>query len=114
MPQKVRVIALIVIGWAVPLIVLLSNNGQIVPFHLFAAELQIGIGVLVLMFYAIGALFGFLYPMVSGKQEQNIAKLKEWQEQDQKLAIEVQKDKEKQLEAKIQTLEAALKQALKK
>ncbi|MBX9572487.1 MAG: hypothetical protein K2X77_26565 [Candidatus Obscuribacterales bacterium] len=114
MPQKVRMIILIVVGWAVPLIVLLSNNSQIVPFHIFTAELSIGIGVLVLMFYAIGALFGFLYPIVAGKQEQNIAKLKEWQEQDQKLAIEVQKDKEKQLEAKIATLEAALKQALKK
>lgn len=38
----------------------------------------------------------------------------EWQKQDHKLAKEIQSDKEKQLEAKILTLEAALKSALEK
>lgn len=73
-------------------------------------------GLLVLFSYIIGAMVGTtsLLPYVKGRQEENVAKLKEWQEQDAKLALEVQSDKEKQLEAKIATLEAALKQALKK
>ena len=38
----------------------------------------------------------------------------EWQVQDAKLAAEIKSDREKQLEAKIATLEAALSKALKK
>ena len=73
-------------------------------------------GLIVLCSYVVGAMIGVtsLLPFMKGRQEENVAKLKEWQEQDAKLAIEVQSDKEKQLEAKIATLEAALKQALKK
>ena len=46
--------------------------------------------------------------------QQNEKRLEKWQNQDAKLLVEVQSDKEKQLEAKIATLEAALKRALKK
>lgn len=40
--------------------------------------------------------------------------LQNWDKQDAKLAVEIQNDKVQQLEAKIQTLEAALQSALKK
>ena len=42
------------------------------------------------------------------------ARLAEWDRQDAKLKAEVRSDREKQLEAKIATLESALKAALKK
>lgn len=73
-------------------------------------------GFLVVISYVLGAVIGScsVVPFISGKQTENVAKLKEWQSQDAKLALEVQSDKEKQLEQKIVTLEAALKQALNK
>jgi hypothetical protein len=51
---------------------------------------------------------------IRSKELKSEAKLLQWQAQDAKLAVEIQSDKEKQLEAKIATLEAALNSALKK
>ncbi len=87
-----------------------------ITFMLFGVELSTSPGLLVCISYVIGALIGAssMVPFLSGKQAENVAKLKEWQQQDAKLAVELQSDKEKLLEAKIATLETALKQALKK
>jgi uncharacterized protein YlxW (UPF0749 family) len=62
---------------------------------------------------------GFLIPLsiLGIRHQQNINSSKhlaDWQKQDAKLASEINSDREKQLEAKIATLEAALKSALKK
>lgn len=57
-----------------------------------------------------GALFA---SSVSDKKAQD-ATLANWQTQDAKLAGQVQSDREKQLEAKIKTLEVALDKALQK
>jgi hypothetical protein len=92
------------------------NARQVVVFPVGNMEFGASPGLLVLLAYVIGVVIGgiSMIPFVGSKQEENVAKLKEWQNQDAKLAIEVQSDKEKQLEAKIATLEAALKAALKK
>ncbi|MBY0358957.1 MAG: hypothetical protein K2W82_13215 [Candidatus Obscuribacterales bacterium] len=86
-------------------------NLQIASFNTSASAASALIGS-----YIIGSLVGVaaMYMFISGKADKDIAKLKDWQKQDQKLLKEVQSDKEKQLEAKIATLETALKQALKK
>ncbi len=77
-------------------------------FHLslcfiLIAELLIG--------YGLGIGHGLSLVAQSKQKEQRSA---EWQAQDVKLVAEVKSDREKQLEAKIATLESALKQALKK
>jgi uncharacterized integral membrane protein len=71
---------------------------------------------------AIGFIFSWLTGVVAGwalmlandKTELNQQKKVEWQAQDVKLMASVASDREKQLEAKITTLEVALKTALKK
>ncbi len=115
MSAKTKFIASNLVGLILAIVVMLSNS-QLIQFHLLSAELPLSSGTFFLAAYLIGTLIGAvsMLPLIAGKQEQNVAKLKEWQAQDAKLAVEVQSDKEKQLEAKIATLETALKQALKK
>jgi hypothetical protein len=118
MPSKVKVLPflLVIVGAVVGNAVMMGRNDQLISFHLYSFGFDINSGTLAMMFFACGTIFGTLWPYAMGANvhEQNVTKLKEWQTQDQKLAIEVQRDKEKQLEAKIATLEAALKQALNK
>lgn len=89
---------------------------QAITFDLNGLPMVSTPGFLIVISYVIGAVIGScsVVPFISSKQVENALKLKEWQSQDAKLAIEVQSDKEKQLEQKIITLEAALKQALNK
>ena len=89
---------------------------QSISFDFNGMPLATTPGFLVIISYVIGAVIGSasVVPFISGKLVENAAKLKEWQNQDAKLALEVQSDKEKQLEQKILTLESALKQALNK
>ncbi len=91
-------------------------NSQPVVLQLAGTQLQCTGGALLFGTYATGFVICFLsgLPMLGSGQAGNIAKLKEWQAQDAKLLKEIQSDKEKQLQAKIATLEVALKQALKK
>lgn len=116
MSFKMKAIVLIILGAVISSGVMAGGNNQDVAFHWYTVALPIQSGTLALMFLLFGTLLGIFWGLGNGavNTEQNIAKLKEWQQQDNKLAIEVQKDKEKQLEAKIATLEAALKQALNK
>lgn len=85
-----------------------------IKFKFFQLDLSSTAGALALFAYLAGAALASVSfaPLLGSKHEQNVEKLKEWKEQDAKLALELQSDKEKQLQAKIATLEAALKQAL--
>lgn len=89
---------------------------QTVVFDFNGVDMASTPGFLIVIAYVVGAVIGScsVVPFIGARQEENVAKLKEWQNQDAKLAVEVQSDKEKQLEQKIATLEAALKQALRK
>lgn len=113
MPAKYSFIFTNTIGLVAALI-FYTNAHQNITFVVGSLEMTTNPGYLVLISYVCGSMLGIvsMIPFLSGKQKENVAKLKEWQVQDAKLANELQSDKEKQLEAKIATLEAALKQAL--
>ena len=64
--------------------------------------------------WLLGILGGCALMLANDKTELNQQKQVEWQAQDVKLMASVASDREKQLEAKISTLEVALKTALKK
>jgi len=64
--------------------------------------------------FILGGLSGCALMLANDKTELNQEKKLEWQAQDVKLMASVASDREKQLEAKISTLEVALKTALKK
>ncbi|MBX9878266.1 MAG: LapA family protein [Candidatus Obscuribacterales bacterium] len=88
-------------------------NGQPVQLNMINWQGEIALMVLILGALASGALLGFSITQLKvGKVSQEKKKL-EWDAQDAKLAASVKSDREQQLEAKINTLEAALKTALK-
>lgn len=88
-------------------------NGQPVQLNLVNWQGEIALMVLIFGSLGAGALLGVSITQLKvGKVSQEKKKL-EWDAQDAKLAASVKSDREKQLEAKINTLEAALKTALK-
>ncbi len=101
---------------ALALIVLLFYQNQApcdLTFVAFGVRASAGVALLIgyLLCLAASGAAAFLS---ASQGKQNEKRLEKWQNQDAKLLVEVQSDKEKQLEAKIATLEAALKRALKK
>lgn len=91
------------------------SNWQPVSLSAFGFSGQLQLGCLLLLALISGTLAGWsLAQGMAVKQEKQDRKLQEWQTQDVKLMSQVQSDREKQLEAKIATLETALKSALKK
>lgn len=116
MSAKTKFIIINLVGLAGALTFYFGLSMSHTPFfiHLFGIELAGSPGLILFISYVIGVFFGAgsVVPFLGSQQADGVAKLKEWKEQDAKLAIEVQSDKEKQLEAKIATLETALKQAL--
>jgi hypothetical protein len=77
-------------------------------------SVQISFASISLTSLLIGSLSGYLLCLSFDKKSVNQAKKIEWQAQDEKLMASLASDKEKQLEAKIATLETALRNALKK
>jgi hypothetical protein len=116
MTAKTKFTLINLAGFFVVLLLFVNLSPQGLSLKLAGMEISTSIGFFLLISYLVGALIGSasLVPFLKGRQVENVAKLKEWQEQDARLAVEVQSDREKQLEAKIATLETALKQALKK
>jgi uncharacterized integral membrane protein len=96
------------------LFLLLLQNQESISLSLVAVSLRIPLGLAV----CLGALLGGGLPVCGyiylDKRKVNEAKVTAWQSQDAKLMASVASDREKQLEAKISTLEVALKTALKK
>ncbi|HEY9792315.1 MAG TPA: hypothetical protein V6D22_18070 [Candidatus Obscuribacterales bacterium] len=90
-------------------------NGTPEPVNLFGAQMSLPEGAVIIGGYIFGVLctFGMLAGRYSAKAASNQT-LQEWEAQDQKMLGQVQSDREKQLEAKIATLEAALQKALKR
>lgn len=89
-------------------------NLQPATLALFGSHFELSFGLVMLAALAVGGLTGFAGAGLNVGQAQGEVRKLEWQAQDAKLAAEVRSDREKQLEAKIATLETALKQALKK
>lgn len=90
-------------------------NTTQVAFSLFGATAYLPVGVLLGVGYGLGMLLTIPLYWARLRSEQASTKaLGKWETEDQKLLQQVQTDREKQLEAKIATLEAALQKALKK
>ena len=96
-------------------IVLCAQNTQAVAFQLFAFKTEMSMSILMAGSFFLGLIPLFGFKLVK-QQKTAIAKDKEaeWDKQDEKLKQEIGSDHVKQLEAKIETLNAALSAALKK
>lgn len=92
------------------------QNTQSVDFQFMTFSVQLPSSVLYILQFVLGAVAAerAIFFLNRKKQVKSGKIQVEWQKQDEKLIKEITSDKEKQLEAKIATLEAALKQALKK
>jgi uncharacterized integral membrane protein len=96
-------------------VVVAVQNGSSVPLSLFGAALSAPLGVLLAVFFVAGMIAPLaLWSIRTTKEMVSDKTQLEWQKQDAKLITEIESDRVKQLEAKIETLETALKSALKK
>lgn len=96
------------------LIYLSITNLQPITLAGLGSPVQVDLGVLPIIGLALGAWAGAAAMQLRTAKIEGQEIKQEWQIQDAKLAASVRSDREKQLEAKIATLEAALKAALKK
>ncbi len=90
------------------------ENLHSVTLTVFGAAHELPVGFLLLAGLLLGGLTGTSIARVLAASDRREKKKLEWDTQDAKLAAEVKSDREKQLEAKIATLESALKTALNK
>jgi uncharacterized integral membrane protein len=90
------------------------QNWQIISLNIFTLHQNIPTGLLALVSLTIGLLTAWLVASVLDRKQVSAQKQVDWQAQDAKLVAEMVADKERLLRAKIDTLEAALKTALKK
>ena len=110
-----RLLALVVCTGLLALsLVLILQNWQNVSLTAFSNTFQIPLAVIDLGCLFVGCIIGYSFNFALSKMRANAGRKLEWQAQDAKLAASIVSDKEKQLEAKIATLETALKNALKK
>jgi len=95
--------------WAITIL-----NWQAGVVNLFGSytNLPIGVGFILSGLFGVTTALGAV--LANDKTKVNEQKKVEWQAQDAKLMASITSDREKQLEAKIATLESALKTALKK
>lgn len=107
-------IVLLALG-AVLVISLSVMNMTPVAFSMFGATTYLPDGLLLGGGFLAGVLLTLpLYWSRVKTDQASVKTLSKWETEDQKLLHQVQTDREKQLEAKIATLEAALQRALKK
>lgn len=112
--QRNAIIALSVILLLATFVVA-AQNGAAVTVSLFGAALQAPLAVLIVAFFFAGMIAPMALWSVRTSKEATADKTQlEWQKQDTKLIAEIESDKIKQLQSKIETLEAALDKALKK
>jgi uncharacterized integral membrane protein len=91
------------------------QNGASVPLNLFGATASAPLGALIVAVFLAGMISPLALWSIRTSKEIVADKTQiEWQKQDAKLITEIESDRVKQLEAKIETLESALKSALKK
>ena len=113
--NKLRVLARVLSATLIAIaIVLIAQNQNNTGFIVFAKTFDISLAIITFAFLLAGFVCGFLFFVSYNKAALNEERKLEWQAQDAKLSASVVSDNEKLLEAKIATLEAALKSALKK
>ena len=94
--------------------VLALVNSQAVTLSVLGSQLNAPLSVVLVASMLVGTLAGYSLLLLKRPEQVSEKKQLEWAAQDAKLMAEVKSDREKQLEAKISTLETALKQALAK
>jgi hypothetical protein len=110
---NLAIIAIVVVTAVIGALAL--TNAGTLEVSIFGLAVSLTSGWLLLAGYLLGVVASLPLVMARLHQEKTAdRRLTEWQVQDAKLAASVQTDREKQLEAKIATLEAALNRALKK
>ncbi len=113
-PMQNKLVAFIGLFALAFLVLLALSNWQPFIWQLFGYVFALPAGLLIIVSLIVGFFAGvsdYLSLNRSGKHEQIKS---DWQVQDAKLAASITSDREKQLEAKISTLETALEKALKK
>ncbi len=109
-----KLIALLSLVAVAVLVFLALSNWQPTNMQLFSATRSAPLGALILISLIIGFFAGISDYLSLGKAAKQDQIKDQWQVQDAKLAASITSDREKQLEAKISTLEIALDKALKK
>ena len=96
------------------LVLIALSNWEHIQLRLFNYSFSVPFGVMVIISLVAGSFAGIAdYLTLNRGAKQNRIQ-EQWQVQDAKLATSLISDREKQLEAKINTLETALEKALKK
>lgn len=116
MKTKIRTAFIVLAAVAAAILALSAMNLTTVALSLFgAATTSIPEGALLAGGFLLGVAvtLPLYFAKLSADQASSKA-LNKWEAEDQKLISQVQSDREKQLEAKVATLEAALQRALKK
>ena len=112
--QRYGFIAFSTVIGLVVLVVCVLNSGA-AALNLFGHSVTAPLGAYLLAFFAAGFLCSLSFWSIKlSKARISDAKKVEWEKQDEKLEREIRSDREKQLEAKIETLEIALRTALQK
>lgn len=89
-------------------------NPQPATLAIFGSQFKTPLSLIILTPLVLSLLAAVSAELVRAPKVASERRQREWAAQDAKLMAEVKSDREKQLEAKIATLEAALKQALAK
>jgi len=95
-------------------IVALSNWESFIHLRLFDYRFSISFGLILVIALIAGSFAGVSDYLTLNRDVRRNQIQEKWQAQDAKLVADITSDREKQLEAKINTLEAALEKALKK
>jgi len=91
-----------------------GQNCEPVAIKMFGSQIQISFCVIAFLMFVCGGLSTLPALLTKAKDVKSEQIQMNWQQQDEKLKEELTNDKIRLLEAKIQTLDAALKQSLKK
>ena len=110
-----KFVALLSLVAVAGLVLLALSNWQPALVQLLSLHMSLPIGALIMAALIVGFFAGVSdYLSVGGRTAKEEQIKENWQVQDAKLAASITSDREKQLEAKISTLEIALEKALKK
>jgi uncharacterized integral membrane protein len=96
------------------LVAICLENQQLISLRIFVGTVAVPLAITALASGFAGTIIGASLFFALDRSRVNEERRLDWQAQDTKLMASIASDKEKQLEAKIATLEVALKNALKR
>jgi uncharacterized integral membrane protein len=115
-PAKSNHLRLVTVGTALVLLMatvsVAIQNGQSASLNVLTGSFTCPLALILLANMGLGSLIAVCVVKALDRSSVNEEHKLDWQAQDAKLMVSIASDKEKQLEAKIATLEVALKKAL--